>query len=144
MHPTTLILYLRTSRTTPGSPEMADSMPVLQKELSQISRKASLTPAVNDMDKMIAHLEAVREQVASGTWIAYSRLVQSTEKRLTLDAAQDPHSAGLAMTRLQNPIKEGFEQVNEDLKKVSKVQREFGKSLDKVRLPADTLRQPGS
>lgn len=37
------------------------------------------------------------------------------------------------MTKLQNPIKERFETVNEDLKKVSRVQKDFGKVLDKVR-----------
>jgi hypothetical protein len=36
------------------------------------------------------------------------------------------------MAKLQNPIKEKFEVVNEDLKDVSKVQRNLGKALDKV------------
>ncbi len=36
------------------------------------------------------------------------------------------------MTKLQNPIKEGFDAMNEDLRAVTKAQRDFGRSLDKV------------
>lgn len=37
------------------------------------------------------------------------------------------------MAKLQNPIKEGFETVNQDLRDVSKAHRNLGKALDKVR-----------
>ena len=37
------------------------------------------------------------------------------------------------MTKLQNPVTGGFESINNDLKEVSKGQKVFGKSLDKVR-----------
>lgn len=37
------------------------------------------------------------------------------------------------MAKLQNPIKEGFETVNQDLRDVSKSHRNLGKALDKVR-----------
>ena len=50
-------------------------------------------------------------------------------------AASDPHTASLTMTKLQNPIREGFDAVTEDLRKVSKVQKDFGRSLDKVGRP---------
>ena len=36
------------------------------------------------------------------------------------------------MTKLQNPIKEGFDALNEDLRDVSKGQKNFGKAVDKV------------
>ncbi len=36
------------------------------------------------------------------------------------------------MTKLQNPIRESFDAVNDDLKAVNRAQREFGKALDKV------------
>ena len=45
---------------------------------------------------------------------------------------RDPHAASLVLTKLQNPIKEAFETVNNDLKAVSKTQKEFGKALDRV------------
>ncbi|EFW98654.1 regulator of gluconeogenesis [Grosmannia clavigera kw1407] len=99
---------------------MADKMPALRAELSQVARKARLSSAVNDVDKIIARLLQAREQIAS---------------------EQDPHAASLILTKLQNPIKEGFETVNNDLKAVSKTQREFGKALDRsfpvTNLPTD-------
>lgn len=39
----------------------------------------------------------------------------------------------MAMTRLQNPVKERFDAITNDLKEVTKAQKAFGKSLDKVR-----------
>lgn len=96
---------------------MADNMPKLRAELSQIARKARLSSAVTDVDKIIARLMQAREQIA---------------------ADQDPHAASLILTKLQNPVKEGFETVNNDLKAVSKTQREFGKALDKS-FPATAL-----
>ncbi len=46
------------------------------------------------------------------------------------------------MTKLQNPIREGFEAINEDLRAVSKAQREFGKALDKVCLKLSQKNKP--
>ncbi|KAL1913492.1 hypothetical protein Sste5344_000454 [Sporothrix stenoceras] len=89
---------------------MADNMPTLRNDLSMVARKARLTSAVEDVDSIIARLLEAREKIA---------------------AEQDPHAASLILTKLQNPIKEGFETVNNDLKAVSKTQKEFGKALDR-------------
>ncbi|CAK7228305.1 hypothetical protein SBRCBS47491_006862 [Sporothrix bragantina] len=89
---------------------MADNMPMLRKDLAAVARKARLTSAVNDVDSIIAQLLEARESIAAG---------------------RDPHAASLILTKLQNPIKEGFETVNNDLKAVSKTQKEFGKALDR-------------
>ncbi|ERS99966.1 hypothetical protein HMPREF1624_03335 [Sporothrix schenckii ATCC 58251] len=89
---------------------MADNMPTLRNDLSMVARKARLTSAVEDVDNIIAQLLEAREKIA---------------------AEQDPHAASLILTKLQNPIKEGFETVNNDLKAVSKTQKEFGKALDR-------------
>ncbi len=51
---------------------------------------------------------------------------------LTSDA--EPESS-LTLMRLQNPIREGFDAVNEHLRAVSRVQKEFSKALDKVGCP---------
>ncbi|OAA65984.1 regulator of gluconeogenesis [Niveomyces insectorum RCEF 264] len=99
---------------------MADNMPGLHAELAKISQRARLTSAVEDVDSVIARLLEAREKVA---------------------LEQDPHAASLVLTRLQNPIKEGFEKINDDLKAVSKTQKEFGKALDRsfpvTALPTD-------
>ncbi|KAJ9150305.1 Protein RMD5 A [Pleurostoma richardsiae] len=87
-------------------------IPALQKELSRLTggNAPRLSAAVDDVDKIIELLTASRDHIAQ---------------------APDPHTAGLTLTRLQNPIREGFDAVTEDLRKVSKVQKEFGRSLDK-------------
>lgn len=47
-------------------------------------------------------------------------------------AEADAHKISMAMTRLQNPVKERFDAITDDLKEVTKAQKAFGKSLDKV------------
>lgn len=49
-------------------------------------------------------------------------------------AETDSHKISKAMTLLQNPVKARFEAITEDLKAVTKGQRNFGRALDKVRL----------
>lgn len=38
----------------------------------------------------------------------------------------------MAMTKLQNPVKERLNGITDDLKEATKAQRSFGKALDKV------------
>lgn len=52
--------------------------------------------------------------------------------------ASDPHTASLTLTRLQNPVKEGFEAINDDLRKVDRVRKDFSKVLNK-RFPPRAL-----
>ena len=40
----------------------------------------------------------------------------------------------MAMTKLQNPVKERLDTITNDLKEVTKAQKGFGKTLDKVRM----------
>ncbi|KAL6904571.1 CTLH/CRA C-terminal to lish motif domain-containing protein [Trichoderma evansii] len=83
----------------------------LQKELARM-RGANLTAAIQDVDKIIEYLVAAREQVAAP------------------DA--DHHRISMAMTTLQNPVKDRLEAINNDLRDVTKAQRSFGKALDKA------------
>lgn len=46
-------------------------------------------------------------------------------------SASDPHAANLALIRLQNPVEKGFDSINEDLRKVDKVRKNFSKVLTK-------------
>lgn len=52
--------------------------------------------------------------------------------------ASDPHTASLTLTRLQNPVKEGFEAINDDLRKVDRVRKDFSKILNR-RFPVKPL-----
>lgn len=44
----------------------------------------------------------------------------------------DPNSASITLAKLQNPLKHGFDKVNDDLKKVHRGHNAYGKALDKV------------
>ncbi len=92
-------------------PEPKFDLESLVTDLAGLNRSARLSSAVENVDKIIHLLTAARDQVAS---------------------APDPHTAGLTMTKLQNPVKEGFDAVNNNLKEVSKGQKSMGKALDKV------------
>ncbi|KAL7620284.1 hypothetical protein AAE478_009277 [Parahypoxylon ruwenzoriense] len=80
----------------------------LQKDLEKLTSSAQLSDAVHDVDGIIDLLTAARERVAEAT---------------------DPHTIGLTLTKLQNPIKEELDGLNSNLKHVYKAQTEFNKSL---------------
>lgn len=44
----------------------------------------------------------------------------------------DAHKISMAMTTLQNPVKARLEAITDDLKNVTKAQRNYGKALDRV------------
>jgi hypothetical protein len=50
----------------------------------------------------------------------------------------------MAMTTLQNPVKDRLDAITNDLKDVTKAQRSYGKALDKVRLQIPPLRLSAS
>ncbi|TVY49837.1 LisH domain-containing protein [Lachnellula occidentalis] len=77
-------------------------------ELAKLRRDSNLTESIQDVDKILEQLEAARESIV-----------------------QDPHSASFTLAKLQNPLKHGFDKVNEDLKKVHKGQSAYGRALDK-------------
>ncbi|KAL2136523.1 hypothetical protein VTI74DRAFT_3348 [Chaetomium olivicolor] len=79
-------------------------------ELSKADKLPRLSAAAQDVDKIIELLSDAREQVAR---------------------AMDPHTASLTMTKLQNPIKTGFDKVNDDLKAASAAHKKVGKSLER-------------
>jgi hypothetical protein len=51
---------------------------------------------------------------------------------LTCHCLLDPNSASIILAKLQNPLKSGFDKVNDDLKKIHKGHSNYGKALDKV------------
>jgi E3 ubiquitin-protein transferase RMND5 len=55
------------------------------------------------------------------------------DKRNQLLIDLEPNSASITLTKLQNPVKQGFDRVTEDLKKVYASHNKYGKALDKVR-----------
>ncbi|POS77749.1 hypothetical protein DHEL01_v203845 [Diaporthe helianthi] len=87
-------------------------IPALLKELDRLANNTTdrLSAAVNDVDKIIDILAEAREKIAQ---------------------SPDPHTTSLTLTRLQNPVNEGFDTIQQDLRKVDKVRKNYGKVLDK-------------
>ncbi|KAH8770942.1 regulator of gluconeogenesis [Diaporthe sp. PMI_573] len=87
-------------------------IPALLKELDRLANNTTdrLSAAVNDVDKIIDILTEAREQIAQ---------------------SPDPHTTSLTLARLQNPVSKGFEAIDQDLRKVDKVRKHYGKALDK-------------
>ncbi|KAL1894059.1 hypothetical protein Cpir12675_003843 [Ceratocystis pirilliformis] len=79
-------------------------------------RRAPLRSTVRDADELLALLKETREQVAT--------------------SAQD--GGALALTKLQNPLKNSFDSMTSSLKDVSKAQKNMGKAIDKA-FPARPL-----
>ncbi|KAG9255907.1 CTLH/CRA C-terminal to lish motif domain-containing protein [Emericellopsis atlantica] len=80
----------------------------LQGELAKMM-KSNLNGAIKDVDKIIELLENTKAQIS-----------------------QDTHRMSLAMTTLQNPVKQGLDAITDDLKNVTKAQKGFGKALDRA------------
>ena len=51
----------------------------------------------------------------------------------------DPNSASVTLAKLQNPVKQSFDGVNNDLKEVYKGLNNYSKALDKVVTPLYSL-----
>ncbi|POS83214.1 hypothetical protein EPUL_003748 [Erysiphe pulchra] len=83
-------------------------MDALEIELSKLEKNMTLEKSIRDVDILIEQLEKARETIAA-----------------------DPNSAPITLATLQNPLKKGFEQVNEDLNQIHKTYAKYGKSLDK-------------
>lgn len=122
---------------------MSDSdIPVLLNELDRLATGTSerLTAAVEDVDKIIELLTQAREQIAQGLRAPFLHFPSTANASTDIAAqtASDPHTASLTLTRLQNPVKEGFESINDDLRKVDRVRKDFSKVLNR-RFPARPL-----
>ncbi|KAI6251220.1 hypothetical protein HI914_00056 [Erysiphe necator] len=83
-------------------------MDALEAELSKLKKNMTLSKSIRDVDSLIEQLETARETIA-----------------------MDPNSASITLATLQNPLKKGFEQVNENLNQVHKTYAKYGRSLDK-------------
>ena len=63
-------------------------------------------------------------------------------RREPADSCSDPTSTSITLAKIQNPMKSGFDKVNDDLKKVHKGQSSYGKALDRVGIPPNSTIVP--
>ncbi|KAI9648021.1 hypothetical protein NHQ30_002649 [Ciborinia camelliae] len=82
-------------------------MDVLEKELMKLQKDSGFGQSIEDVDKIIQQLERAREAIVT-----------------------EPQSASITLAKLQNPLKNGFDKVNDDLKKIYKAQNTYGKALN--------------
>lgn len=109
-------------------------MDALETELARLQREATLSQSIEDVDKIIEQLCRERDSIASGEGSSRS-LKFLTVKCPPADRELEPNSASITLTKLQNPVKQGFDRVTDDLKKVYAGHNKYGKALDKVKSP---------
>ncbi|TGO54968.1 hypothetical protein BOTNAR_0255g00080 [Botryotinia narcissicola] len=90
-------------------------MDVLEKEIIKLQRDSSFDQSIEDVDKIIQQLEKARDAIES-----------------------EPQFASITLTKLQHPLKNGFEKVNDDIKKIHKAHGTYGKAVNS-NLPKQTL-----
>ncbi|CAD6505250.1 BgTH12-00742 [Blumeria graminis f. sp. triticale] len=83
-------------------------MESIETELTKLRKDSNLRKSIEDVDIIIQQLEKARSTILN-----------------------DPNSAAITLATLQNPLKHGFDKVNEDLNRVHKANTKYGKALDK-------------
>jgi E3 ubiquitin-protein transferase RMND5 len=104
-------------------------------ELAKLQRDGNLKQSIEDVDKIIEQLEKARETIVAGKEpISFESAAVASEACLIVTIADlpDPNSASITLAKLQNPLKHGFDKVNDDLKKVHRGHNAYSKALDKV------------
>lgn len=101
-------------------------MDLLQTELARLRRDANLTKSIEDVDRIIEQLCKAKETIVAGTEIDLRTSIFLTNVPI------DSNAASITLAKLQNPLKQSCDKVNEDLKKVHQGQSKYGKALDKV------------
>ncbi|KAL9109150.1 MAG: hypothetical protein Q9187_008199 [Circinaria calcarea] len=87
-------------------------MDSLVQDLEKLSRKSNLTKSLQDVQIIIDLLSSARDSIASNS-----------------------ASATVTLAKLQNPVRQSFDGVNNDLKEVYKGLGNYSKALDRVRRP---------
>ncbi|KAM3088597.1 hypothetical protein ACMFMG_000233 [Clarireedia jacksonii] len=90
-------------------------MDVLEGALFKLQKESSFDQSIKDVDKIIEQLERARNAIA-----------------------ENPNDASITLAKLQNPLKSGFDKVNDDLKNIHKAQSSYGKALN-ANLPKQNL-----
>ena len=110
-------------------------MDVLRQEHEGLVQKANLGKSVEDVQKTIDLLIKARESIATSMYfVSRSRTsFQIPYSKLTL---LDPGSASITLAKLQNPVKQSFEAIKDDLQDVYNALGKYEKALDKVRWTA--------
>lgn len=116
-------------------------MDSLNQDLDKLSRNGNLTRSVQDVQIIVDQLSNARDSIASSR-SASAQAVRSLiinspgvidKYWSNLSFSLDSAAATVTLAKLQNPVRQSFESVNNDLKEVYKGLGNYSKALDKVR-----------
>lgn len=115
-------------------------MEALLEEHEKLSRNGSLSKSVEDVQKTIDLLTKARDSIVAGTSKCLSLASPGQELlKYAHRYRQGQNSASVTLAKLQNPVKQSFETINNDLKDVYKGLGNYSKALDKVLLPSTAV-----
>lgn len=98
----------------------------------KLIKDANLAKSIDDIQSCIDRLTKARDNIIAGTtWFSNSVCVASAVLSLIL-VDTEPKSASVTLAKLQNGIKEPFEEANKDLLVVYNGHLKYSKMLDKV------------
>ncbi len=106
-------------------------MDALRSELNKLSKTATFTKTIDDVDKVLDQLIQARQSIAAGRFHYQNMQIRRCQKHIT-NPLSEPSTAPITLAKLQNPVKIGLDNVTEGLRKVYAAQSKYGKALDKV------------
>jgi hypothetical protein len=105
-------------------------METLSRELEKLSKKGSLSKSIDDVQKTIDLLIKARESIDKSKCPHLSTF--SPHPFVTDSLRLGPNATSVILAKLQNPVKQSFEKINEDLKETHSSIGKYQKALDKV------------
>jgi len=109
----------------------------VMEEYEKLAKRDNLSGSLEDIQKTIDVLTKARDSIgeskcgenpAAAGPLRYPWGISS----LTITTCSDPASTSIILAKLQNPVKQSFDQLNNDLKEVYKGLGNYSKALDKV------------
>ena len=119
-------------------------MDALFDEHERLSNNANLSKSVTDVQKTIDFLVKARSAISASTSKMWDTVIEAVFVTHIIYLADrsclpDPNSASVTLAKLQNPVKQSFDIINNDLKEVYKGLGNYSKALDKVTSPASSI-----
>ena len=107
-------------------------MQTLMKEQERLASNANLSKSVEDVQKTIDLLVKARESIAASEYKLIVWFPTEPTGQELICVRSDSTSTSVTLAKLQNPVKQSFEVVNDDLKELYKGHGRYQKVLNTV------------
>lgn len=111
-------------------------MDAIVKAHERLEKKANLKKGIQDVQEIIDKLKTARRTVQAGikSLLFHKHFRTATQSKHTLIPRLhlDPGIEAITLAKLQAPIKQSFDKVNEDLIEITKGLNAYSKALEKV------------